>query len=158
MKSKVLTLILLIPLVLMVCVFSAANFTALQIPISVNSVAIYHENLEVINLAENNVFQINAQAMPINASNKGLIYSYESVNGKQLPNLEIDENGMVKASGVGSMMLEYLSNNDINIPNIKILGFNDEIIPHGKNEDILKHYQLDDESILEMVKKIYETR
>lgn len=102
MKYKVLTLILLIPLVLMVCVFSAANFTSLKIPISVNSVAVYHERLEVINLAENNTFQINAQVMPINASNKGLIYTYESVNGKQLPNLEIDEHGFVKASGFGT--------------------------------------------------------
>lgn len=102
MRYKVITLIMLIPLVLMVCVFSAANFTSLQVPISVNSVAVYHERLEVVNLAESNEFQINAQVMPINASNKGLIYTYESVNGKQMPTLDINENGLVKASGYGT--------------------------------------------------------
>lgn len=102
MKSKIITLIMLIPLVLMVCVFSAANYTSLQIPISVSSIAIYHERLEVVNLAENNKFQINAKAMPLNASNKGLIYSYESVNEKPLPNLNIDDNGLVTASGCGT--------------------------------------------------------
>ena len=102
MKYKVITLIMLIPLVLMVCVFSAANFTSLQVPIPVSSISIYHDKLEIVNLAEDSTFQINAQAMPINASNKGLIYTYESVNSKPMPTLEIDENGLVKASGYGT--------------------------------------------------------
>jgi len=102
MKNKVIILIMLIPIVLMVCVFSAANFTALQVPIAVSSVSLYHENLEVINLVENNTFQINAQVSPINASNKGLIYTYEAVNGKQTPSLNIDNKGLITASGYGT--------------------------------------------------------
>lgn len=102
MKYKVLTLIMLIPLVLMVCVFSAANFTSLQVPISVSSVTLFHDKLEIINLAESDTFQINAQVMPINASNKGLIYTYESVGSNPTPVLEISEQGLVKASGFGT--------------------------------------------------------
>lgn len=102
MKYKVLTLILLIPLVLMVCVFSAANFTSLQVPIPVESISIYHDRLEVLNLAENKQFQINAQVKPINASNKGLIYTIEKVSGKELPTISISENGLVTASGYGT--------------------------------------------------------
>lgn len=101
MKYKVVSLILIIPLVLMFCVFSAANIASLKVPIAVNSVTIFHDNQEKLNLAEGNEFQINAQVMPRNASNKGLIYSYERVNNSPLPNLEISEEGLVKASGYG---------------------------------------------------------
>ena len=111
MKYRVLTLIMLIPLVLMVCVFSAANFSSLQVPISVSSVALLHEKLEVINLAESNTFQINAQVMPINASNKGLIYTYESVSARPMPTLSISENGFVTASGFGTAKIVVTSKN-----------------------------------------------
>lgn len=100
MKNKVIALILIIPIVLMFCVFSAANIATLSVPIAVNSVSLFHEWNEKVNLAENDEFQINAQVMPRNASNKGLIYTYEKVSGK--PVLEIDEEGLVKASGYGT--------------------------------------------------------
>ena len=102
MKNKVISLILIIPLVLMFCVFSAANLATLKVPIAVNGVTIFHESQEIINLAETNEFQINAQVMPRNATNKALKYVPESVNGKNFPNLSIDENGLVKASGYGT--------------------------------------------------------
>ena len=102
MKYKVVSLILIIPIVLMLCVFSAANIASLKVPIPVSSVSLFHDRQEIVNLAEGNEFQIDAQVMPRNASNKGLIYSYEQVNGRPLPNLDIDENGLVKASGYGT--------------------------------------------------------
>ena len=101
MKYKIVSLILLIPLVLMFCVFSAANIASLKVPISVSSVTIFHDSQEKLNLAEGNEFQINAQVLPRNASNKGLIYSYERVNNSPLPYLEISDTGLVKASGYG---------------------------------------------------------
>ena len=101
MKYKVISLILIIPIVLMFCVFSAANIASLSISIPVSSVTVFHQMQEKINLAETDEFQINAQVLPRNATNKGLVYSYEAVNGYPLPNLSIDENGLVKASGYG---------------------------------------------------------
>ena len=76
MKNKVISLIMVIPLVLMFCVFSASNIATLSVPIAVSSVSIFHEEQEVVNLAEGDEFQINAQVYPKNASNKGLIYSF----------------------------------------------------------------------------------
>lgn len=102
MKYKIVSLILIIPLVLMFCVFSAANIASLRVPIAVSSVSILHSSKEEINLAEGNTFQINAQVFPKNASNKGLIYSYESVNNVDLPNLQISDSGLVTASGYGT--------------------------------------------------------
>lgn len=101
MKNKVVALILIIPIVLMLCVFSAANIATLKVPIAVSGVDIFHDMQETINLAEGNQFQIHAQVMPRNASNDGLIYSYEAVQGFALPNITIDSNGLVSASGYG---------------------------------------------------------
>ena len=102
MKNKVIALILIIPIVLMFCVFSAANIATLNVPIAVSSISLFHDWQETINLAESNQFQINAQVMPRNASNKGLIYSYEAVGGKPTPEIVISEDGIVTANGYGT--------------------------------------------------------
>lgn len=102
MRYKIISLILIIPLILMVCIFSASKVASQQVDISVSDVTLFHDKQEVINLAEGNNLQINAQVMPINASNKGLIYSYEQVGETSLPNLEIDEFGLITANGYGS--------------------------------------------------------
>lgn len=105
MKNKVVSLIMVIPLVLMFCVFSASNIATLSVPIAVSSVSVFHEEQEVVNLAESDEFQINAQVYPKNASNKGLIYTYENLNKSLIQEelfLEINETGLVKAKGCGT--------------------------------------------------------
>ena len=105
MKNKAISLIMIIPLVLMFCVFSASNIASLNVPIAVSSVSVFHDEQEVVNLVEGNEFQINAQVYPKNASNKGLNYSYETVNKGFTTEelfLEISETGLVKAKGCGT--------------------------------------------------------
>ena len=105
MKNRVISLILVIPLVLLFCVFSASNIVSLSVPIAVSSVSIFHNEQEVVNLAQGDEFQINAQVYPKNATNKGLIYSYEVINKGVMPDaqfLEINESGLVKAKGCGT--------------------------------------------------------
>lgn len=101
MKNKIVALILIVPLVLMFCVFSAANIASIKVPISVSGVTLFHNQQEIVNLAEGDEFQINAQVLPRNASNKGLMYTYESVDGNPVPILNINNEGFVRASGYG---------------------------------------------------------
>ena len=101
MKYKVVSLIMIIPLVLMLCVFSAANIATLKVSIPVSSVTVFNEAHETINLAEGNELQIDAQVLPRNASNKGLLFASEEIQGQEYPNIEIDENGLIKANGNG---------------------------------------------------------
>ncbi len=103
MKNKVIALILIIPIVLMFCVFSAANIATLNVPIAVSSVSLFHEWKEKVNLAESNQFQINAQVMPRNATNKGIIYSHQVKSGN--PVISISETGLVTASGYGTAQI-----------------------------------------------------
>jgi len=102
MRYKVITLIMLIPIVLMLCLFSAAGFTSINVPISVSGVTLFHENLEVVNLAESDKFQINAQVYPKNSSNKGLSYTCSPISQKPFPTITISENGLIQASGYGT--------------------------------------------------------
>ncbi len=102
MKYKVISLILIIPIVLMFCVFSASNIAALKVPINVNGVTVFNDSQEMLNLVEGNSLQINAQVYPKNASNKGLIYSYEAVKNKPLAELEISDSGLITAKKCGA--------------------------------------------------------
>lgn len=110
MKYKVVTLILIIPLVLMVCVFSAAKVAELKVPIPVTGVTVFHNPQEVVNLVEGNTFQINAQVMPRNASNSGLSYDVEAVSNKPLPDITISETGLVTANGYGTAKILVTTN------------------------------------------------
>ena len=109
MRNKIIALIMVIPLVLMVCVFSLSNVASYQIDIPVSDVTLFNDRQEVINLAEGNTLQINAQVMPINAKNKGLTYSYDRVGDNPLPNLTISQTGLIEASGYGSAKITVTS-------------------------------------------------
>lgn len=62
--------------------------------------------------------------------------------------ITIEDNS--KINGLGSNILMYL--NEINYQGkIKILGFPDEFVPHGKVQEILKKYKLDEEGIYQEV-------
>ncbi len=61
----------------------------------------------------------------------------------------------LKTSGLGTAILEYFNEHGINVP-IKILGFDDEFIPHGTVDEIFEKYHLDYKSIMELVKSYYK--
>lgn len=68
----------------------------------------------------------------------------------KLPTFVLEDS--VKISGLGSSILEYLSDNSLNLE-LKIFGFPDEFIFQGSREEIYKKYQLD---TLSLVKKMLE--
>jgi len=57
---------------------------------------------------------------------------------------------VTKISGLGSSILEYLSDKDLSL-DIKIIGLPDEFIDHGTQEEIYKLYHLDEESIIKRI-------
>ena len=59
---------------------------------------------------------------------------------------------VVNNGSLYSLILDYCSKNDINV-NIKSMNFNvDTLLPHGKVEEVLNHYGLSDDEILNMIK------
>lgn len=59
---------------------------------------------------------------------------------------------VTKISGLGSSVLEYLSETDQTLK-VKILGLPNEFIPHGTQANIYKKYHLDEESIVQEILK-----
>ncbi|QWB99342.1 1-deoxy-D-xylulose-5-phosphate synthase [Mycoplasmatota bacterium] len=57
---------------------------------------------------------------------------------------------VTKISGLGSSILEFLSDNDLKL-DLKIIGLPDEFIDHGSQEEIYKKYHLDEESIIKKI-------
>ena len=79
MKYKIISLMMIIPFILMLCVFSAANVVSINVPIPVSGVKLFNDLEERINLASSNTtLKINAMVEPTNASNKKLIYTTET--------------------------------------------------------------------------------
>lgn len=59
----------------------------------------------------------------------------------------------IKVSGLGSALLEYASENNLDAKLIKIIGLPDEFIEHGDVLSIKKQYKLDLESVIKQILK-----
>ncbi|QLY39734.1 1-deoxy-D-xylulose-5-phosphate synthase [Hujiaoplasma nucleasis] len=66
----------------------------------------------------------------------------------QLPTFVLED--VTKISGLGSSILEYLSDTDQSLK-VKILALPDVFIEHGSQKEIYKKYQLDEESIIQTI-------
>ncbi len=55
--------------------------------------------------------------------------------------------------GFGSSVLEYAVSKDLDTTKIHLMGLPDEYIQHGSKKEILKHYHMDVESIMALLKK-----
>lgn len=110
MKYKIISLMLIIPFILMLCVFSAANVVSINVPIPVSGVRLFNDLEEHINLAEyNTTLKINAMVEPTNASNKKLIYSFSAVEGKKQAVVEISDDGVITPIEVGTVKITATS-------------------------------------------------
>jgi 1-deoxy-D-xylulose-5-phosphate synthase len=78
------------------------------------------------------------------------IQTLDHIIQTNLPTYVLED--VTKISGLGSSILEYLSETDQHC-SIKILGLPDEFIPHGSQNDIYKKYHLDVESVINTILK-----
>lgn len=110
MKYKIISLMMIIPFILMLCVFSAANVVSISVPIPVSGVRLFNDIEERINLASSTTtLKINAMVEPTNASNKKLIYTYSAVEGKKQAVVEISEDGVITPIEVGTVKITVSS-------------------------------------------------
>ncbi len=106
MKQRIVALVMIIPIVLMICVFSAANVVTLAMPIPVSGIELDMNQEETLSLSAGvDTLQINARAIPLNASNQKLNYSYAEISGKRPAEIEIDAEGVIRAKRVGSLKI-----------------------------------------------------
>lgn len=72
----------------------------------------------------------------------------DSIIASKLPTFVLED--VTKISGLGSSILEYLSETD-QFLKVKIIGLPNEFIAHGNQDDIYKKYHLDEKSLIKTI-------
>ena len=83
MKTKVIALVLVIPLLLIFTTGSVVQATELLVDVPVTSVTILGERNRRIDIAEEGTLKIETEVLPTNATNAKVTYSAEAVEGQQ---------------------------------------------------------------------------
>lgn len=153
MKYKIISLIMIIPFILMLCVFSAANVVSLNVPIPVSGVKLFNDLEERINLASsNNTLKINAIVEPTNASNKKLIYTYEAVEGKKMARIAIADDGTITPIEVGTVKV-IVTSSDNAYSSSFILEVTSSLVTNFEIKEVTQKIEVGD--IFNMVVDVY---
>lgn len=111
-KSRVIALLLVIPLLLIFVMTSVVETTQIIVDIPVSSVEILGDKIVDIDLAnQSNLYQIQTVITPQNASNQNISYSASAVDGKTEANVKITNDGKVVALSLGSVIVTATAGN-----------------------------------------------
>lgn len=109
MKNRIIALLLVVPILLMYCVFTVSKLSGLVIYIPVSGIEISNNNEEYIDIT-NDKFKLEARALPINATNKGLTYTCEQVEDSKLAEVTINSRGYITPKTVGIVKITATTN------------------------------------------------
>lgn len=105
MKKTIVALIAIIPLIFMFTVFSVGNVASINVDIAVSEVVIRNKpenGVLYVDIAEyNNDFVIEAEVLPLKASNKKISYKTEAVEGSQLADVTVSADNKLIVNSVG---------------------------------------------------------
>ena len=112
-KSRVIALLLVIPLLLIFVMTSVVETTQIIVDIPVSSVAILGDKVVDIDIAtQSNVYQIKTEITPKNASNQTVTLDFdEQVPGQEKANVKITDDGKVVALSLGSVIITATAGN-----------------------------------------------
>ena len=120
MTKKILLLILALPLILMITIFTTTNRGSLSIDIPVTGIDIIGSNIIYLDLDEEEKYKVDYAIYPTNASNQEVSFSAEAIEGARLAKFEYAD-GYLSPKSVGSAKV-FLSTNDG--------GYSDSFIVH----------------------------
>lgn len=105
MKKTIVALIAIIPLIFMFTVFSVGNVASINVDIAVSEVVIRNKpenGVLYVDIAEyKNDFVIEAEVLPLKASNKKISYKTEAVEGSQLADVTVSADNKLIVNSVG---------------------------------------------------------
>lgn len=110
MTKKILLLILALPLILMITIFTTTSRGSLAIDIPVTGIDIIGSNIVYLDLDEAESYQVDYTIYPTNASNQEVTFKTETIEGARKANLEFKDGNLTPKS-VGSAKV-LLSTND----------------------------------------------
>ncbi len=118
MNRKLILLIMCLPLILMLSLFSVSKTVVLAINIAVSKIQIFGDKIVYIDLDDAGNYLVNYTIYPTNAKNKQVHFSTEAIAGVELAELEY-ENNCIQAKSCGAARV-YLTTADG--------GFRDSIV------------------------------
>ena len=104
MRKTVVILMLVLPLLFVFAVFSSGQTASLGVDIAANGIEILNApegGVLAIDIADFDGFAIDARVSPENATDKGVTYRVEQVEGAQLADVRVDKEGNVEAYTAG---------------------------------------------------------
>ena len=105
MRKTVVILMLVLPLLFVFAVFSSGQTASLGVDIAANGIEILNApegGVLAIDIADFDGFVIDARVSPENATDKGVTYRVEQVEGSRLADVRVDKEGNVAAYTAGS--------------------------------------------------------
>ena len=113
MKNKVIALIMIIPILFLVTIFSLGKVAGFFVDIPVSGINIVTQNQDgfiVIDLAKyQNDIYMQAKVEPSNANNQVYNFVIEGVDGKEPADIEIEQDGRLIAKGDGKAKITAIS-------------------------------------------------
>ena len=106
MNKKLIMLVLSLPLILMICLFSVSNTIRVAISIPVSKIEIISDNIVYMNFDNGERYTIDYTVYPTNAKNKEVYFETEAVGNAPLAELEyIDGQIVAKTCGKAKVYL-----------------------------------------------------
>jgi uncharacterized protein YjdB len=110
MAKKLILLILVLPLILMVCIYTAVNTVSLTVNVPVSKIEIMGEKIVYLDLDKNEKYLVNYAVYPTTANNKDVTFTTEAVGESRKAELEYKD-GYILPKSVGTAKV-YLTTVD----------------------------------------------
>lgn len=110
MNKKLIVLIMLLPLLLMLSIFTSTQSVALNVKVAVNKIEINGNKVVYLDMDKDEKYLVSYAIYPLAASNREILFTTEAVGLEPLANLEF-ENGYIIPKSVGTAKV-YLTTVD----------------------------------------------
>lgn len=123
MKKKIMLLVLILPLLFMLSLFTLGKAAGLYVKIPASGIKITTQNengfIDIDLAGYGNDLYIKAEVEPLSAANRAYSFNLSATDGTDISKIQIDENGRVLADGVGRAKVTVTSQDN---------GFTDSVI------------------------------
>ena len=110
MTKKILLLVLFLPIIIMLCLFTTTDFVSLAIDIPVSGIDVFENNIVYLDLDAEEKYKVEYTVYPTNATNQAVTMTTEKVEDVRLANLEY-QNGYIIPKSIG-MAKVYMTTAD----------------------------------------------
>ena len=106
MTKKILLLVLFLPMILMISLFSTTDAVSLAIDVPVTGIEIVEENIVYLDLDQSETYKVDYTVYPTNATNREVSLSTEAVGEERLAKVEFKDGYLIpKSIGVAKVFL-----------------------------------------------------